>query len=181
MHWFRQCTRPIHSAYKRKPQPNTRTVARRTSSVRRQSAARGSHFPKQPPLAASLPAKEAGAQIEHRTIHLLTGSSNDECKHPCNLKPLSPFVPANDRDITPNQQTGRDCLAAHDCCTAQNSWTTTAIVSEPSPRPPLVLPHEFYSGHAPTLRLFTAVLLLPHDGPSHAPDCHARRPQWFLR
>ena len=74
-------------------------------------------------------------------------------KHPCNLKPLSPFVPAIDRDITPNQQTGRDCLAAHDGCIAQNLWTTTAIMSEPSPRPPLTLPHEFYSGHAPTLRL----------------------------
>jgi hypothetical protein len=71
--------------------------------------------------------------------------------HPCNLKPLSPFVPANDRDITPNQQTGRDCLAAHDCCVAQ--FMTTAIMTEPSPRPPLALPHEFYLGHAPTLRL----------------------------
>ena len=26
-------------------------------------------------------------------------------------------------------------------------------MSEPSLEPPLVLPHEFYSGHAPTLRL----------------------------
>lgn len=31
-----------------------------------------------------------------------------------------------------------------------------ATMSEPSPGPPLALPHEFYLGHAPTLRLLAA-------------------------
>jgi hypothetical protein len=61
MHCFPQCIRPIHSAHKKEPQPYTPPVARRNSGVRRQSAARGSCSSKQPPLAASLPAKDKGS------------------------------------------------------------------------------------------------------------------------
>ena len=142
VHWFRQCTRPIHSAHKRKPQPNIRGVRRRTSNVRRQSAARRSCSPKQPPLATSLPAKEAGAHGERDDI------SPDGSSVIIDLKPLSPFVPAH-RDITPESlQTGRDCLAAH----APSHWYCEERVRAFA-RTPLVLPHKFYSGHSPTLRL----------------------------
>ena len=58
-----------------------------------------------------------------------------------------------------------------------------AIMSEPSLETPLAVPREFYSGHAPTLRLFTEQFaqLLPHGRPDHAPGCQSRRPQCFLR
>ena len=61
MHCFPQCIRPIHSAHKKEPQPYTPPDARRNSGVRRQSAARGSRSSEQPPLAASLPAKDKGS------------------------------------------------------------------------------------------------------------------------
>ena len=61
MHCFPQCIRPIHSAHKKEPPSYTSFVAGRHLGVRRQSAARGSRSSKQPPLAASLPAKDKGS------------------------------------------------------------------------------------------------------------------------
>lgn len=63
MHCFPQCIRPIHSAHKKEPQPNIPPAAVRNSGVRRQSAARGSRSSEQPPLAASLPAKDVGISV----------------------------------------------------------------------------------------------------------------------
>jgi hypothetical protein len=145
-HCFPQCTRPIHSARTPEPQPDAFSRVRRTSSVRRQSAARSSPSPEEPPLAASLPARLFGAVSREGTLRRSHVSWWGK-------EPLSPFVPADclavDRDITPNPQTGRDCLAAH------NSLTRT--VSEPSPGTPRALPRSFYSGHSPPLRRLAAV------------------------
>ena len=86
MHCFPQCTRPIHSAHQKEPRPNTRAARRRTSSVRRQFAARRSCSPEQPPLAASLPAKDVGAQS--RTDHAFP---DGVFGRNCDLKAPQPF------------------------------------------------------------------------------------------
>ena len=52
MHWFRQCSRLIHSAHKKNLGPNINAVTRRTSSVRRNFAAISDHSPKRSPIAA---------------------------------------------------------------------------------------------------------------------------------
>ena len=175
MHWFRQCTATIHSACVLKPQPNTRDVVRRKSSVRRQSAAKGGYSSEQPPLAASLPAKEADAHHCATAIHLPTESSITECRSTSRiLKLLSSFVPAI-RLRHHSQSADGSRLP----CRAQFSALVCAVVmSEPSRRPPFALPHEFYSSHAPTLRLLGVTMsrLLPHGRPDHAPSCQTRRP-----
>jgi hypothetical protein len=138
MHCFRQCIRPIHSAHKKEPRPNTRAGARRTSSVRRQSAARRSCSSKQPPLAASLPAKEAGAvtSADHTSPDGVFGRTRD-------LKAPQPFRSCACRVITP-AQTGRDCLAARSCRIG------ATIPSGPSPETPLGSRRVLLRPHSPT-------------------------------
>ena len=151
LYWFRQCTDLIHSVYKNKPLPNTHVAARRMLSVCCQFAVRGSCSPEQPPLTALLPCQGNGrSQRSVRSTSPDGVFDRDVPRNADDLKPLSPFVPAH-RDITlESLQTGRDCPAAQ----IRHAEGTTNL-SEPSLRTPLALPHEFYSGHAPTLRLLT--------------------------
>ena len=98
LHWFRQCTDPIHSAYKNKPLPNSHAAARRTSSVRRQSAVRGSCSPEQPPLTALLPCQGNG-----RSQRSVRSTSPDGVFNCC--------VPVNSQSQAP--QPFRSCSSRH--------------------------------------------------------------------
>jgi len=72
-HWFLQCTRPIHSAPAKTSTVHFFRGARRTGSERRQSAARGSSSSELPPLAASLPTKDAHAAKAASALRPLPG------------------------------------------------------------------------------------------------------------
>ena len=129
----------------KEPRPDTRACSTRTSSVRRQSAARGSWSPDQPPLAASLPAKEVGALLRAPTLRLLTGSVGR--KRP--RKTPQPF-----RSCSPGHHSRLVADGSRLPCRARpTTLVSVAAMSEPSPGPPLALPRKFYSGHSPTLRL----------------------------
>jgi hypothetical protein len=145
MHCFPQCIRPIHSAHQKEPRPNTRAARRRTSSVRRQFAARRSCSPEQPPLAASLPAKEAGVLVGAPTMRFLTGSS--VAQRPQSPSALSFLL---SRVITP-AQTGRDCLAAYDVSQTHCERRIRAFARNTARLPPsstqATLPHYGVSRH----------------------------------
>lgn len=167
MHCFPQCIHPIHSAHQKEPRPNTRDARRRTSSVRRQFAARRSCSPEQPPLAASLPAKEVSAQS--RTDHAFP---DGVFGRKATSKPLSPFVPAQ-----PGHHSGAD--GSRLPCRVRrlaNALRTPYPGLRPKHRS---APAEFYSGHSPPLRRLTGhcfhkhrPLLVP-GRPDQAPDCYS--------
>lgn len=169
-HWFRQCTRPIHSARRQEPSPDASPCRRRTGSVGRQSAARGSRSPERPPLAASLPARQTdGARVRRRHISRRGLRSPERHHYPSALSSLLAVASPPGRRRRVVTALPRTVVA----------WTT---MSEPSPRTPRELPLSFYLGHSPPPRRFAArAATSTRPTKPSAELAKARRPRWFLR
>ena len=160
LHWFRQCTRPIHSARAPQPSPDARPCRKRTKSIRRQSAATGSSSPELPPVAASLPTKNADASCVvdtspdgvfgclRRKVAELRSRSDD-------LQPSIPTAPQPFRSCSPGHHSRLFADGSRLPCRAQPAVLVLRQLC-PSLRPEhRSAPAEFYSGHTPPLRRFT--------------------------
>jgi len=174
LHWFRQCTRPIHSARAPQPSPDVRPCRKRTKSIRRQSAATGSSSPELPPVTASLPTKNADASCVddtspdgvfgclRRKVAELRCRSDD-------LQPSIPTAPRPFRSCTPGHHSRLFADGSRLPCRAQPTVLVLRRLC-PSLRPEhRSAPAEFYSGHTPPLRLFTR-----YDRERHRADARLR-------